>query len=167
MFKSIEDFKSEWSYETAATQRLMAALTDESLHQRVTPHNRSLGQLASHLTTSPHGMLTRTGLAFDCPIGYDDIPESAEAIAEAYRKASQAMLDVVSSQWTDASLTELHDMYGQQWPNALTLRMMIQHEVHHRGQMTVLMRQAGLRIPGMYGPTVEEWAGMGMEPPVV
>ena len=35
-------------------------------------------------------------------------------------------------------------------------------EAHHRGQMTVLMRQAGLTVPGIYGPAQEEWAAMGM-----
>ena len=35
------------------------------------------------------------------------------------------------------------------------------HWSHHRGQMTVLMRQAGLRVPGVYGPAKEDWAAMG------
>ncbi|HZG18224.1 MAG TPA: DinB family protein, partial [Candidatus Bathyarchaeia archaeon] len=53
------------------------------------------------------------------------------------------------------------------WKNGFTLRALLMHEVHHRGQMTVLMRQAGLTIPGIYGPAKEEWAAMGMEAPVV
>ena len=28
----------------------------------------------------------------------------------------------------------------------------------------VLMRQAGLGVPGIYGPSKEEWATMGMPP---
>jgi uncharacterized damage-inducible protein DinB len=28
--------------------------------------------------------------------------------------------------------------------------------------MTVLMRQAGLTVPGCYGPAAEEWATMGI-----
>jgi hypothetical protein len=28
--------------------------------------------------------------------------------------------------------------------------------------MTVLMRQAGLKVPGFYGPAQEEWSAMGM-----
>jgi uncharacterized damage-inducible protein DinB len=28
--------------------------------------------------------------------------------------------------------------------------------------MTVLMRQAGLPVPGVVGPSKEEWAAMGM-----
>jgi len=41
---------------------------------------------------------------------------------------------------------------------------LITHQAHHRGQMTVLMRQAGLKVPGVYGPAREEWAAMGMPP---
>jgi len=39
------------------------------------------------------------------------------------------------------------------------------HELHHRGQLTVLMRQAGLVVPGIFGPAQEEWTRYGMEPP--
>lgn len=30
------------------------------------------------------------------------------------------------------------------------------HQVHHRGQMTVLMRQAGLHVPSIYGPSRDD-----------
>ena len=36
---------------------------------------------------------------------------------------------------------------------------------HHRGQMTILMRQAGLLVPGMYGPSKDEWLAFGEEAP--
>jgi hypothetical protein len=29
------------------------------------------------------------------------------------------------------------------------------------------MRQAGLRVPGVYGPAKEEWEDLGMEPPLI
>jgi uncharacterized damage-inducible protein DinB len=44
----------------------------------------------------------------------------------------------------------------------MALQALISHEIHHRGQMTVLMRQAGLKVPGIYGPAREEWAAYGM-----
>lgn len=31
--------------------------------------------------------------------------------------------------------------------------------------MTVLMRQAGLPVPGIYGPAKEEWTTFGLEAP--
>jgi len=167
MFKTIEEFAAEWSQETALTSSLMAALTDNSLNQQIGTENRTLGRLASHLVVSIHEMLTRTGLKFECPIAYDHVPVSAMSIAEAYKKVSESMLQAVRAQWNDDTLLEQHNMYGEEWPNAITLRILIQHEVHHRGQMTVLMRQAGLRIPGIYGPTMEDWATWGTEAPVV
>ena len=50
-------------------------------------------------------------------------------------------------------------------PNSIFLMTLINHQNHHRGQMTVLMRQAGLTVPGVYGPAKEEWAAAGMEAP--
>ena len=52
-------------------------------------------------------------------------------------------------------------MYGEKWPRGMSLSALMAHETHHRGQMTVLMRQAGLPVPGVYGPAKEEWAAMG------
>lgn len=34
------------------------------------------------------------------------------------------------------------------------------HEIHHRGQLTILMRQAGITVSGLYGPSKEEAAAM-------
>ena len=64
-----------------------------------------------------------------------------------------------------ATLEELDDMYGQQWPRGLTLAILLNHEIHHRAQMTVLMRQAGLVVPGVFGPSKEEWGEYGMNAP--
>jgi hypothetical protein len=33
--------------------------------------------------------------------------------------------------------------------------------------MTVLMRLAGLKIPGLYGPSKEEWSRYGMKEPEI
>ena len=61
----------------------------------------------------------------------------------------------------DATLEVVDYMYGEQWPRGLTLYALILHQTHHRAQMTVLMRQAGLVVPGVYGPNREETEKMG------
>jgi uncharacterized damage-inducible protein DinB len=35
---------------------------------------------------------------------------------------------------------------------------LVRHLIHHRGQMSVLMREAGLIVPGVYGLSREETA---------
>lgn len=167
MFTKIEDFLTEWKRETAGTQRLLDSLTDESLQQRITPKNRSLGQLASHIITSPHEMLSRTGLQFQAPFDYDHVPATAAEATQAYRAAVSAAVDAIRSQWTYEDLSRSSDMYGEQWPNGLTLRVVISHEIHHRGQMTVLVRQADLHATGLYGPVLEDWEEWGEQAPKV
>ncbi|MFB9326906.1 DinB family protein [Paenibacillus aurantiacus] len=164
MFTSIASFEAGWIHESKATQRVMDALTDDSLGQAVTPLNRTLGQLAWHIASTQHEMLTRTGLEFPAACHGEKAPASAKAIADAYRVSSAALLDAIKAQWNDDKLHETADMYGDQWRNGMTLHILIMHEVHHRGQMTVLMRQAGLRVPDLYGPTREDWIEWGQEP---
>ncbi|AJY74096.1 DinB family protein [Paenibacillus beijingensis] len=164
MYTTIEQFAADWTNETMATQRAMDLLTDASLAQEIAPGHRVLGQLAWHLVTTVHEMLTRTGLEFASPAEDERAPQSARQIAQSYRIVSAAMLDAVRSQWTDQDLQRATNMYGEEWKNGLTLHIFISHEIHHRGQMTVLMRQAGLRVPDIYGPTREDWLARGMVP---
>lgn len=167
MYKSLEDFAADWRQETAGTTRIMEALTDASLSQQVTDEHRTLGRLAWHIVQTHHEMLARTGLHFEGVGEEEPVPASAAAIAEAYKRSAKATLDAVLSSWTDASLLEQHDMYGEPWPNGVTLDVLIKHEIHHRAQMTVLMRQAGLKVPGMYGPPKEQWAEFGAPAPAI
>jgi uncharacterized damage-inducible protein DinB len=81
-----------------------------------------------------------------------------------YEEGARAVGEVVKQRWTDAMLDEMIPMYGQQWPRGNVLTSLIAHQTHHRAQMTVLMRQAGLKVPGVYGPAREEWAAMNLPP---
>ncbi|MGG1520081.1 DinB family protein [Paenibacillus oryzisoli] len=164
MFHTIEEFVHEWKNESQATQNVLNTLTDTSLNQRIAPDFRTLGQLGWHIATTIHEMLSRTGLEFAAPEGGELAPASAKTIADTYQSAAAALTAAIQSQWTDAKLAATSDMYGEQWANAATLRMLISHEIHHRGEMVVLMRQAGLRVPFLYGPTREDWIAQGMEP---
>jgi uncharacterized damage-inducible protein DinB len=164
MFRTIQDFVNELNNESTATQRVLDTLTDASLTQQIAPDFRTLGQLAWHIATTIHEMLSRVGLTFEAPEGDEHAPSSAKTIADAYRLSATGLANAIQSQWTDAKLTESTDMYGEMWLNATTLRMLISHEIHHRGEMIVLMRQAGLRVPDIYGPTREDWLERGMQP---
>jgi uncharacterized damage-inducible protein DinB len=142
-------------------------LTDESLRQEVTPQNWTLGRIAWHIVTCIHMITSRTGLTFEAPAEDWPVPTSAQFIADSYRQASDAFVQAMKTQWTDDNLKTLNDFFGQQQPNALFLMTLIHHQNHHRGQMTVLMRQAGLNVPGIYGPSKEEWSNIGMEAPKI
>jgi len=164
MFVTVKDFVAAWTHEAAATQRVLDMLTDASLQQKIAPNHRTLGQIGWHLAITIHEMTSRTGLEFAQVEGEEEAPKEAATIAAAYKQSSHAMLEAIQTQWADSDLLKSSMMYGDEWQNGLTLDILIKHEIHHRGQMTVLMRQAGLLVPDIYGPTREGWLAFGMEP---
>jgi uncharacterized damage-inducible protein DinB len=163
MFTKIDDFAAEWTREAELTARVMEALTDDSLGQEVSNGRRTLGQIAWHLVSSTHYMTT-LGLTFDAPDGGVETPVTAAFIVAEYRRISRALLKAVRTQWNDTTLLESQTIAGEVWPNGGSLRYTIMHQAHHRGQMTVLMRQAGLRVPEVYGPTYDTWVEKGLAP---
>lgn len=167
MYHSIQDFVFDWSAEIESTQKVFKHLTDRTLHTEVSPAVRPLGRLAWHITTTIPEMMSRTGLTITHPDPESPVPSSAKEIFQSYSSAAIALLDQVKTQWTDATLEIVDEMYGQKWKRGQTLSALVHHQIHHRAQMTVLMRQLGLSVPGLYGPTHEEWAQWGMQPPQV
>ena len=161
MFRMIEDFLTNWGHESGSTQKVLDALTDTSLAQEVSQEGRTLGRIAWHIVTTLDEMVSQTGLEFDAASHEVAVPATASEIADAYRSSSEAMVTAMKEQWTDATLNDIREMYGEQWSVANILSILTSHQIHHRGQMTVLMRQAGLRVPGVYGPSREEWVEFG------
>lgn len=152
MFTRIRHFSTTWTHESAQTARLLADLTDASLGQRIAEGYRSLGELAWHVVVSPLTIMRHAGLDFDAPDKTTPMPERAAEIRSAHADAARAFLEAVERAWTDEGLREKVDFYGSRVPRGVALAVTLHHEIHHRGQMTVLMRQAGLKVRGMYGP---------------
>lgn len=165
MFRKISDFLQSHAYLTEATIRVFEQLTDENLDQPVATGYRTLGDVAWHIVVTIPEMMGRTGLPLSAVDQHAMPPTSAREIRDGYAAASAELRKAVESEWGDETLLETDDMYGERWPRGMSLTSLIHHEIHHRGQMTVLLRQAGAPVPGVFGPSKEEWAQFGGEPP--
>jgi len=164
MFRTVEDFLSTWAYERESTLKVFSKLTDESLNREISSGQRTIARLAWHIAHTVPEMLNRTGLNVSGAENSSPAPSSVQEIISEYTLASQSAADEIKNSWNDATLLEEDDMYGMQWKRGTTLSILINHQAHHRGQLTVLMRQEGLIVPGVYGPSKEEWVSYGMEP---
>lgn len=156
MYQSIAGFLNVWQMESSLTQRLMNQLTDESLKQEIAPGYWSLGETAWHIVVAGGLIAKQTGLDFDSPSYEATVPTSAKEIADGYQQMSQGLLEAVKKQWKDEDLLAESLVFGQSQANGITLAMLVSHEIHHRGQLSVLMHQAGVKVPGIYGASKDD-----------
>lgn len=165
MFRNINDFISAFGYESASTLKTLRNITNEALLDRPHDNIRSIQRLVWHITITLGEMLGKAGLDIDCPDEHSTPPNDISTICQAYETAAKSVMEQVKTRWTDADLSTEVNMYGEQWTKGTVLTVLIKHEAHHRGQLTVLMRLKGLTVPGVYGPSKEEWAAWNMASP--
>jgi uncharacterized damage-inducible protein DinB len=163
---NVADFLEWYRGESESTAKMLDTLTDESLKHPMMDGHRTLGRMAWHLVLTYPEMLGLIGIKIESPSGKDPIPATAGEIKQHYSACAKVLTEQVN-QWQDSDLQKEDNMYGETWKRGASLSIFLMHEVHHRGQMTVVMRQAGLNVPGIYGPSRDEWKAFGMEPPAV
>ncbi|WP_337019715.1 DinB family protein [Oceanobacillus massiliensis] len=155
MYRTVEDFLSDWKRYSDGTIQVLESLTDEKLDQAIVKGHSTLGWLGWHIATSTVFFADLVGLKVSSPES-NEVPEKAADIVQAYRNISDSLVDEVKRNLTDEAMLEEVDSFGTLTPRGALLRDVINHQIHHRGQMTVLLRQAGLHVPGVMGPTQEQ-----------
>lgn len=154
MYRKVEDFIEEWNASSAGTLNVIKAITDDKLGQAIVEGHNSLGWLAWHLVGAAGLFGGFTGMKIEVPAHTKPVPTNVEDIVKAYEKVMDSFT-TETAKLTDESLTEKVPAFGTEMVRGKLLRTLIDHQTHHRGQMTVLLRQAGLAVPGVMGPTKE------------
>lgn len=162
MYGSVAEFEKDFREQAENTLKVFRELTDGSLAQTVAPGGRTLGRIAWHIVGSLVEMPEHAGLEIDGSLAKAEVPVTAAEIVAGYEKAAGLCRETITNGWKDANLAEEIPIYEEKWSRSRVLFILMVHEVHHRGQLTILMRQAGLRVPGVAGPSREEWAAWGM-----
>lgn len=166
MFRAMSDFGSTYNYLSAMTTSVFECLTDENLGQSVADGHRNLGSVAWHIVATVPEMLAGIGMAVSSVDHEAPPPSTASEIIEGYKRVSAEVIGAVDGNWSDESLLEEIELYGEKLPRGKWLEAFIAHEIHHRGQVIILLRQAGVKnVPGVYGPSLEEWEKFGMDAP--
>jgi uncharacterized damage-inducible protein DinB len=154
----------EFDHETGTTRRLLERVPEDRLAWK--PHQKSMtmGRLAMHLAEVPgygHRVVSLPELDFDTS-NYKPreatsrgellsvFDESVAATRKALDGASDGELMAV---WTmKADGKPLFSL-----PRIAALRtLMMNHMIHHRGQLSVYLRENDVPLPSIYGPTADE-----------
>jgi uncharacterized damage-inducible protein DinB len=160
---TIQELLQELEHETDATRRTLERVPNDRLDWR--PHQKSLsmGQLAMHVATLAGALAEiSTAPAFDAgaPIPRPTATSTDELLATLERSVAQAK--VILLEMGDAGLTvpwriRLDGKEVGSMPRSAFLRsVLFNHWYHHRGQLTVYLRQTGAAVPAIYGPSADE-----------
>ncbi len=164
MFRKIEDFITDWKEEEQFTIKIFSNIGNKNSMHKTADNIRTLGRLAWHITQTLTEMPKNAGIVEEDPLENKPVPENFDQIISLYKEHSTNLINMLKKKWSDSDLTKIIEIYGQKWEKRKILSVLIRHQIHHRGQMTVLMRIQNLKVPGIYGPSKEEWVKYGMEP---
>lgn len=146
------------------TRDLLDRLPDPSMAWRPHPRSFSLGGLGTHLARLPHWgvqMLERDH--------YDLAGAGGHREALGARADILALFDRHVTEWNAAMASTTEAALASTWQlrrGATVLesishaeaveRYLLHHLIHHRGQMTVYLRQLDVPLLPLYGPTADE-----------
>lgn len=153
----------EFDQEMANTRKLLACVPDDKFSWK--PHEKSmaLGRLASHVAEMP-GWAIPTMQQDQLEIAVGEKPFCAENRAELLDKFDQnvaAARPLIEGASDETMAREWALIYGGNkifsMPKSGVLRgMVMNHMIHHRGQLGVYLRLNEIAVPGMYGPSADE-----------
>ena len=160
---TIEDLVQELERETDATRRTLARIPEDKLDWQPHPKSMTLGQLGMHVATIPRALAELSIVpAFEVatPIPRPTATRTAELVetlGTSVARAKEILVDM-----GDAGLAEPWRMMldGQEigaMPRSVFLRsVLFNHWYHHRGQLTVYLRETGASVPAIYGASADE-----------
>jgi uncharacterized damage-inducible protein DinB len=158
-----ETFLPEFNQEMVSTRKILAAVPDALFTWK--PHEKSmaLGRLASHVAEMPNWAYTTINtekLVIEPDFKPFNAPSSAELLEgfDEYVAASRIALEGATDEHLSKTWTLV---YGGQtlmsMPRVAVLRnMVMNHMIHHRGQISVYLRLQNIPVPGMYGASADE-----------
>ena len=156
----------EYDHEMATTRRLLDRVPEAEFTWKPHDKSMSLGQLSGHLANIPTWCSAVLDLtAFDLASLGDDArprsPASRDALIKEFdSKVAAARANLVKrtdpemlAPWTLKSGN--HEIFTL--PRISAIRSFVMnHSIHHRGQLSVYLRLKDVPLPSIYGPTADE-----------
>jgi uncharacterized damage-inducible protein DinB len=140
--------------EQKTTRRVIDAIPSQRLEYKHDPKGRTALQLADHIVASELWFLN--GIA-DGKFEWKDpkpLSSKAEILALYDKEFPAAMARAKKS--TGEHLVKVTDFFGMKMPTFTFIQFCQDHTVHHRGQLSTLLRPMGGKVPDIYGGSADE-----------
>jgi len=156
----------EFDHETAKTRLFLERVPDLQAGWRPHPKSRTLGELSMHLATLP--TWTRltlkqtehdTGTAALDPRLTSPFESCARTVAihdAAVKAAREILADTTDGEMMAPWALKNCGKTLFTMPRSGVFRtFVLNHTIHHRGQLSVYLRMCDVTVPAIYGPTAE------------
>jgi uncharacterized damage-inducible protein DinB len=158
----VDPILMEIDQEAAITQRLLDIIPEDKLSWRPHPKAKSLGELAMHLA-SLQGNVAALGQPDSAEVpNFPPDPEatSRAQIIETFAASLKQAKEIVGrtddaramAEWSltreGASLMAMPRM-------AFWRSILLNHNYHHRGQLSTYLRELDVPLPSIYGPSAD------------
>jgi uncharacterized damage-inducible protein DinB len=152
----------EFENEAGTTRRVLERVPSDKLTWKPHPKSMSLGTLALHVAASP-GVIIGWCAENETQLKGEPSPQptsTAEILA-----AHDASVKKVKETLPQIGDLGMQDMWSAKaggqtlmtMPKAaLTRAIVMNHWVHHRGQLSVYLRLLDVPVPSIYGPSADE-----------
>lgn len=154
---------AEFDHETATTKRLLERVPEASLAWKPHEKSMSLGGLSQHIANLPNwGVAILEQTQFDMAQAPPRLAEPASCdtflrmFAESTAK-TRRQLDRTDGELMAMWSLRRGDQEIFSLPRVAAFRsFVLNHMIHHRGQLSVYLRLRDVPVPPIYGPTADE-----------
>lgn len=166
----IQALIQELEQEAQTTRRVLERVPGERLEWKPNPKSMSLGQLSLHVATIP-GFVS--DIARQSPFSFPKMVQasaasSAELIPALEASVARAKTNLLAI--GDGGLADVWRLVegGRELMavpvGGVVRSIMLNHWYHHRGQLSVYLRELGVPLPSIYGPSADENPFMAAQP---
>ena len=144
-------------FESGTTKRTIAAVPEGNAGWKPEEHSRSAIELAYHIATSEEWFL-KSVLSGSFNWDGEQVPAgiTIASIVANYEKNVPALVAQVKAMPVEKLVAPI-SFFGMFNNSAVTyLGFMLNHTIHHRGQLSAYLRPMGGKVPNIYGGSYDE-----------
>ena len=152
----------EIDQEAQTTKRVLERIPADKLAWKPHPKAFSLGQLALHIASVP-GSVAAAAVpdTMEAPSFSQPEPKSRQEVLDTFSKSLESAKETLKKM-DDARLTSTWSLTKNGKvlmcvPRIGFIRsILMNHNYHHRGQLSVYLRMLDVPVPSIYGPSADE-----------